>query len=163
MGTDALSFRIIRSRSCSCTTTTSLASVTNRFEKVIVNMVFGLEVRGNQFSKGQERSFAEECLIGEFYLRALSRQHPGRNLQALPCCVHNADRPVSPLGPTDNLQGSTVKRVKRVEDLNIGIIRAQGIVGVGALILTFTVQYQREGWRRIVPIGFVRAIPSSYQ
>ena len=31
-----------------------------------------------------------------------------------------------------DLQGSTTKRVKGVEDLNIGITRAQGIVGVGA-------------------------------
>jgi hypothetical protein len=124
-------------------------------------MVFGLEVRGNQFSKGQERSFAEECLIGEFYLRALSRQHPGRNLQALPCCVHNADRPVSPLGPTDNLQGRTVKRVKRVEDLNIGIIRARGIVGVGARTHTYTALCLVGDYRRIMPSGFARPIASS--
>jgi hypothetical protein len=31
-----------------------------------------------------------------------------------------------------------MKRVKRVEDLNICIIGAQGIVGVGASIRTFT-------------------------
>ena len=30
-----------------------------------------------------------------------------------------------------------MKRVKGVEDLNIGMIRAQGIVGVGATIRTF--------------------------
>jgi hypothetical protein len=30
-----------------------------------------------------------------------------------------------------------MKRMKGVEDLNIGLIRAQGIVGVGATIRTF--------------------------
>ena len=31
-----------------------------------------------------------------------------------------------------------MKRVKGVENLNIGVIRAQGIVGVGAIIHTST-------------------------
>ena len=73
-------------------------------------------------------------MIGDPYLSALSRQHPGRNLQAPPGRINDAYRPIVPLGPADDLQGSTVKRVKKVEDLNIRSIRAQGIVGVGAII-----------------------------
>jgi hypothetical protein len=42
--TASLSFSILKPRSCSCITTTSLASLNRRFEKVIVNMAFGVEV-----------------------------------------------------------------------------------------------------------------------
>ena len=132
IGTAALSFRIIRSGSFSCTTTTSLASVNSRFEKVIVNMVFRVDVRGDQSSKRQERFFTQMRLFGDLYLSALSRHHPDRNLQTLPGRVNDADRSIASLGPTEDLQGSTLKRVKGVEDLNIRIIRAQGIVGAGA-------------------------------
>ena len=71
-------------------------------------------------------------------LGAIPRQHPDRNLQALPGWVHDADRPIAPLGSAEDLQGNAMERVKRVEDLNILIIRAQGIVGVGAIIPTCT-------------------------
>jgi hypothetical protein len=132
----ALSVRIIRSRSCSCTTTTSFASVNSRFEKVIVNMVFRVEVRGDQSSERHERFFAELRLVGDLYLSAFARHHPGWNLQTLSGRVNDAERSTAPFGPTDDLQGSTVKRVKGVEHLNIRIIRAQGIVGVCAYTRT---------------------------
>jgi hypothetical protein len=77
-------------------------------------------------------------LFSDLYRGGFARQHPARNLQTLPGCVNDADRPIPPLGPTKDLQGGTVKGVKRIEDLNIRIIRAQGIVGVGALIPTST-------------------------
>ena len=73
-------------------------------------------------------------LFSDLYLGRFPRQHPDRNLQTLPGCVNDADRPIAPLGPTEDLQGNTSKRVKGVEDLNLRIIRAQGIVGAGALI-----------------------------
>jgi hypothetical protein len=38
----------------------------------------------------------------------------------------------------DKMEGSTMKRVEGVEDLNSRIICAQGIVGVGAIIRTCT-------------------------
>ena len=50
----------------------------------------------------------------------------------------DADRPISPLRSAKDLQDRTMKRVKGVEDLNIGIIRAQGIASVGAIIRTCT-------------------------
>ena len=74
----------------------------------------------------------------DFYLGTIPRQHPDRNLQTLPSWVNDTDRPISPLRSAEDLQGSAMKRVKGVEDLNIRIIRAQGIVGVGALIPTST-------------------------
>src|SRR5262249_37220830 len=53
--------------------------------------------------------------------------------QSLPGWIHNTDRPISPLRSAKDPQGNTMKRVKGVEDLNICIIGAQGIVGVGAV------------------------------
>ena len=69
---------------------------------------------------------------------AFGQQHPDGNLQSPPGWVHDTNRPVTPLRSAKDLQASTTKRVKGVEDLNIGITRAQGIVGVGAIIRTFT-------------------------
>ena len=71
-------------------------------------------------------------------LGALPQQHPDRNLQPPPGWIHDTDRTIPPLRSANDLQGSTMKRVKGVEDLNIRIIRAQGIVGVGAIIRTCT-------------------------
>ena len=67
-------------------------------------------------------------------LGALRQQHPDGNLQSSPGWIHDTDRPISSLRSAKDLQGSTMKRMKGVEDLNIGMIRAQGIVGVGPTI-----------------------------
>ena len=71
------------------------------------------------------RSFADHDL------GAFPRQHPDRNFQSPPARVHDADRPISSLRSAKDLQGRAMKRVKGVENLNIRIVRAQGIVGVG--------------------------------
>jgi hypothetical protein len=73
-------------------------------------------------------------LLRDLDLGALRQQHPDRNLQSLPRWVHDTDRPIFALRSAKDLQGSTLKRMKGVEDLNM--IRAQGIVGVGATIRT---------------------------
>ena len=64
-------------------------------------------------------------------LGTLRQQHPDRNLQSPPAWIHDTDRPISPLRSAKDPQGNTMKWVKGVEDLNICIIGAQGIVGVG--------------------------------
>ena len=69
-------------------------------------------------------------------LGTLRQQHPGGNLQSLPRWIYDADRPISSLRSAKNPQGNAMERVKGVEDLNIRIIDAQGIVGVGATIHT---------------------------
>jgi hypothetical protein len=71
-------------------------------------------------------------------LSTLRQQHPDRNLQSPPGWIHDTDRSISPLRSAEDPQGNTMKRVKGVEDLNICIIGAQGIVGVGAIIRTST-------------------------
>ena len=72
-------------------------------------------------------------------LGTLRQQHPDGNLQSPPGRIHDhTDRPISSLWSAKNPQGNTMKRVKGVEDLNICIIGAQGIVDVGAIIPTCT-------------------------
>src|SRR5437588_3545632 len=58
-----------------------------------------------------------------------TRGQPGSRLQEVYVSVIGCLR-----HRVKDLQGSTTKRVKGVEDLNIRITRAQGIVGVGAII-----------------------------
>src|SRR6202043_2236522 len=94
-------------------------------------------------------------------LGALWQQHPDGNLQSPPSWVHDTDRPISPLRAAKDLQGSTTKRVKGVEDLNIRITRAQGIVGVGATILTFIVWSPAADCPMTAPPGIPPARPSS--
>jgi hypothetical protein len=72
--------------------------------------------------------------LRDFDFGALRQQHPDGNLQSPPGWIQDTDRPISPLRSAKDLQGRTIKRVKGVEDLNIRFIRAQGIVGGGAII-----------------------------
>jgi hypothetical protein len=73
-------------------------------------------------------------LLGDLDLGALRQQHPDGNLQSPPGWIQDTDRPILALRSAKNLQGNTLKRMEGVEDLNM--IRAQGIVGVGATIRT---------------------------
>ena len=77
-------------------------------------------------------------MFGDLDLGAIRRQHPDWNLQSSPDGINDTDRPISPLRSAKDPEGSTMKRVEGVEDLNICIIGAQGIVGVGAIIRTST-------------------------
>jgi hypothetical protein len=72
--------------------------------------------------------------FGNHDLGAFPQKHPDWNFQSPPAGVHDADCPISPLRFAKDLQGSPMKRVKGVEDLNIRIVRAQGIVDVGVII-----------------------------
>jgi hypothetical protein len=56
-----------------------------------------------------------------------------------------------------------MKRVKRVEHLYIRAIRAQGIVGAGAIIRTFTVWFPLAVWLRTTYVGLTRDNNSSYR
>jgi hypothetical protein len=68
---------------------------------------------------------------GDHELGAFPQKHPDRNLQSPPAWIDDTDRPISPLRSAKDPQGSAMKRVKGVEDLNVRAVRAQGIVGVG--------------------------------
>jgi hypothetical protein len=78
--------------------------------------------------------FTQVRLLRDLDLGALRHQHPDGNLQSPPGWIHDTHRPIFALRSAKDLQGSTMKRMKGVEDLNM--IRAQGIVGVGATIRT---------------------------
>ena len=71
--------------------------------------------------------------FGDHDLGAFPQQHPDWNFQPPPAWVHDTDRPISSLRSAKDPQGSTMKRVKGVEDLNIRAVRAQGFVGVGVI------------------------------
>ena len=71
-------------------------------------------------------------------LRAIRRQHPDRNLQSPSRWVNDTDRTISPLRSAEDLKGHAMEWVKGVEDLDIRIFRAQGIVGVGVITRTST-------------------------
>jgi hypothetical protein len=75
--------------------------------------------------------------FGGHDLGAFPQQHPDWNFQSVPAWVHDTDRSISSLRSANDLQGNTTKRVKRIEDLNIRVVRAQGIVGVGVIIHIF--------------------------
>src|SRR3954463_4231987 len=92
-------------------------------------------------------------LLRDLDFGAFGQQHPDGNLQSPPGWVHDTNRPVSPLRSAKDLQASTTKRGKGVEDLNIGITRAQGIVGVGATIRMFIFWFLAAGSRRMERAG----------
>src|SRR4029077_15986078 len=95
----------------------------------------------------QMRSF------GNHDLGAVPRQHPDGNFQSPAGWVHDTDRPISSLRYAKDPQSSAMKRVKWVEDLNIRIVRAQGIVGVGVSTRTFIVWSVAAASPRTPPPG----------
>ena len=80
-------------------------------------------------------------MLADLYPAALRRQHPYGNLQPFPGLVDDRHRAISPLRLTKDLKADTVERVERIEDLNLSVFRAQGIVGVGVIIHTCTASF----------------------
>jgi len=101
------------------------------------------------------RSFSDRDL-GAFW-----QQHPNWNFQPLPDWVHDTDRAISSLRSSKDLQGNTMERVKGVEDLNVRIVRAQGIVGVGVITRICTAWCPGAGSHRMVRAGPPAAPASS--
>lgn len=101
-------------------------------------------------------------LLADHYLGGFWREHPYGNLQPLPTSVNDRHRAVFPFRSAKDLNGSTLERVKRIEDLDLSIFRTQGTVGAGVCIPTFTVSFLPAGFRPITNVGSARAILSSY-
>ena len=95
-------------------------------------------------------------------IRAIWREHPDRNLQSRGGSINDGDRPIAPLRPADNLKGSAVERVERIEDLDVRALRTQGIVGGGLCTRTFTVPFPWEARRQTIAGGYIRSTLSSY-
>ena len=72
---------------------------------------------------------------------AIRQQHPHRDLQPFSASIDDTDRAISPLGPAEDLKSRTIKRMERIENLDLGAFREQGIVGADVCILTFTASF----------------------
>src|SRR2546427_2468666 len=99
--------------------------------------------------------------LRDFDLSAIWRQHPDRNLETPSRWVNDTHGPISPLRFAKDLQSNATERMKGVEDLNICIIRTQGIVGVGAAIRTSTASCPAAAYRLTIGSGSGRRRTSS--
>jgi hypothetical protein len=101
--------------------------------------------------------------LADPYPAAIRRQHPYGNLQPLPGVVDDRNRAISPLRLAKDLNGGPKERVERIEDLDLSVFRAQGIVGAGVIIPICIVSFQLAVWRLMAPDGSRRRHGSSCQ
>ena len=101
-------------------------------------------------------------LLADHYLGGFRREHPYGNLQPLPTPVNDRHRAVFPFRSAKDLNGSTLERMKRIEDLDLTIFWTQGIVGVGVFIPMFTVSSPPADSPAITPVGFDPTHASSF-
>src|SRR4051812_326563 len=132
-GTTTGSARIIRFRSCSCTTLASVGFVNNRLQEVIVNLVRGSHARGKQRREVQEGFLTQIRFVGDCNRRAIGRQHPQGNLEALPTWIPDRDRTVATFGTTNDLQNCATKRMEKVVNLYVRILYAKGTVSADVI------------------------------
>jgi hypothetical protein len=102
-------------------------------------------------------------LLADHYLGGFWREHPYGNLQPLPTPVNDRHRAVFPFRSAKDLNGSTLERMKRIEDLDLTIFWPQGIVGVGVTTRTSIAQSQPEVSPPITAAGFILATTSYYR
>ena len=95
-------------------------------------------------------------------IRAISREHPNRNLQSRAGSVNDGYRPIAPLRSANNLKGSAVERVERIEDLDVRALRTRGIVGGGVLIPTFTASCPQGDYLLMGSAGSLLARKTSF-
>jgi hypothetical protein len=100
--------------------------------------------------------------LADLYSDAIGRQHPYGNLQPLPGLVDDRHRAISALRLAKDLNGGPIERVKRIENLDLSVFRAQGIVGVGVCILISTASFPPAVSTQATAAGFFPSIPSSF-
>src|SRR5580692_8646988 len=88
------------------------------------------------------------------WLGAIRQQHPYRNFQPPPSWIGDRHRAVSTLRPADDLKASTMERVEWIDDLDMRIFRARGIVGVDGIIPICIASSRVAGSRPISGVGF---------
>jgi hypothetical protein len=140
---------------------TSLASVNNCLQKVIVNTVLDVWQCDEQRRERQKSFLTQKRLLRDLHLGRIRQQHPQRNLQTPPRWIADRDRAVSMLRSADNPKSGTMERVELIEDLDVRGFCTQGTVGVGGIIRTFTVWFQPAVWRRTICGGLTRRNDSS--
>jgi hypothetical protein len=89
----------------------------------------------------------------DLYFAGIRRQHPHRNLQSPTGGVDATDRAVSPCWSTDDAKAHAMKRVERVEDLDVRGVDARGIVGAGSVIPISIVSSRAGASPRMAPAG----------
>ena len=162
-GTATSSFRIPMSGSCSCSTMTSLTSVNNCLQKVIVNPVLDVWRCDEQRRERQKSFLTQKRLLRDLHLGRIRQQHPQRNLQTPPRWIADRDRAVSLLRSADNPKSGTMERVELIEDLDVRGFCTQGTVGAGGCILMCTAWSRQADSPPTASGGFTRSTPSSCQ
>src|SRR4051794_1923311 len=85
---------------------------------------------------------------------AIRHQHPHGDLQPFSASIDDRDCTISPLGPADDLKSRTMKRMERIENLDLVAFREQGIVGADVTILTFTTSFLALVWLPMALSGY---------
>ena len=151
----------VRLRSNSCSTMTSLAPVSRRLRKVMVDCIDSrVSEQGGEI---QKRFSAQKSLFSYRDVRGVRREHPHRNFQALAYWIEHRDCAVTALGSTNDSKAIAVERMKGIENLNVRSVGTQGIVRDGVSIPTFTALFQPAVSRWIPPAGFIHAMPSLFR
>src|SRR5439155_3521804 len=153
------SLGILRSKSCSCSTLTSPASINNRLRKV---MVHGVQQWSDQRRETQKGFLAHMRLLGDLYVRRIRRQHPYRNLQTLSGGFLNTDCAVSAFGFADNLKGEAVEWVEWIKNTNLLGFCTQGIVRVVTFTRTSICWSPQAASRPMTRHGSSPNIPNSW-
>lgn len=92
---------------------------------------------------------------------AIRHQHPNGNLQPFSASIDDGDCAISPLGPADDLKSRTMKRMERIENLDLVAFREQGIVGADVIIPMSTTSFPLADWLSTVPDGSIPRAASS--
>src|SRR5215472_10950061 len=100
-------------------------------------------------------------LLADHYLGGFGRKHPYGNLQPLSTPVNDRHRTVFPFRSAKDLNGSTLERMKRIEDPDLTIFWTQGIVGVGVFIPMSIAWFLPADSAAITHAGF-DPIPASF-
>jgi len=91
-----------------------------------------------QGGQTQERLSAHKRLFSGLNIRGGWREHPYRNLQPLACRVEGRNRAVATFGSPYDAQAIAMKRMIRIENLNVRGVCTQGIVRDDGTIPTST-------------------------
>ena len=92
---------------------------------------------------------------------AIRKQHPYRDLQPFSASIDDSGRAISPLWPAEDLKSKTKKRMERIENLDLGAFREQGIVGADVIIPMSTTSFLPAVSIKTTRAGFIPSMPSS--
>ncbi len=162
IGTATFSFPIPMSGSCSCSTMTSLTSVNNCLQKVIVNPVLDVWQCDQQRRERQKSFLTQKRLLRDLHLGRIRQHHPQRNLQTPPRWIADRDRAISLLRSADNPKSGTMERVERIENLDARGFCAQGTVDAGGSTRIFTVWCRAAASLRTARAGLLAESPSLF-